>query len=64
MLHLSCPYELCRLITIQRAESKFQRLCSFSVGCKRRICPSAGCASAPNAIGSDTDIYIYSGICV
>jgi hypothetical protein len=34
---------------------------SFSVGRKRRICLSAGCASATDAIGSDIDIH--SGIC-
>ena len=34
----------------------FRDFGSFSVGRKRRICPSDGCASEANSIGSDTDM--------
>jgi len=36
----------------------------FTFDPKRRICPSARCASAANAIGSDTDIFNTSSISI
>ena len=44
-------------LILRKQNRNFRDCASFNVGCKHRICPSAGCASATNAIGSGTDIY-------
>ena len=60
----SCPARMSHVtsLLLMAQNGNFRDFGSFSVGRKRRTCPSAGWAPASNAIGTDTDIYIY-GIC-
>jgi len=48
----------------RRPNRNFRDFGLFNFEPKRRICPSARCASAANAIGSDTDIFNTSSISI